>query len=81
VGSEERWRSEGIQIGGRNSARGVFGNWFDKYGGPLDYGVFTTLLRMLTGFDLAEIMTIMDPLGRLVCGRSATNILSAQRSS
>lgn len=28
--SEERWRSEGIQIGGRNSARGVFGNWFDK---------------------------------------------------
>jgi hypothetical protein len=27
--SEERWRSEGIQIGGLRSARGVFGNWFD----------------------------------------------------
>ncbi|KAJ4420793.1 hypothetical protein N0V85_000460 [Neurospora sp. IMI 360204] len=27
---EERWRSEGIQIGGIKSARGVIGNWFDK---------------------------------------------------
>ncbi|EXJ61751.1 hypothetical protein A1O7_02181 [Cladophialophora yegresii CBS 114405] len=27
---EERWRSEGVQIGGLNSARGILGNWFDK---------------------------------------------------
>ncbi|SMR61509.1 unnamed protein product [Zymoseptoria tritici ST99CH_3D1] len=27
---EERWRSEGIQVGGRGSKRGVLGNWFDK---------------------------------------------------
>ncbi|KAI9685746.1 MAG: hypothetical protein M1822_004306 [Bathelium mastoideum] len=27
---EERWRSEGIQIGGIRSARGIVGNWFDK---------------------------------------------------
>ena len=27
---EERWRSEGVQIGGLRSARGVLGNWFDK---------------------------------------------------
>jgi len=27
---EERWKSEGIQIGGRNSRRGVFGFWGDK---------------------------------------------------
>ncbi|KAH6710998.1 F-box domain-containing protein [Leptodontidium sp. MPI-SDFR-AT-0119] len=27
---EERWRSEGIQIGGIQSARGVLGHWFDK---------------------------------------------------
>lgn len=27
---EERWKSEGIQIGGINSGRGVFGHWFDK---------------------------------------------------
>ncbi|KAG9229103.1 hypothetical protein BJ875DRAFT_475799, partial [Amylocarpus encephaloides] len=24
------WRSEGIQLGGIRSARGVFGNWFDQ---------------------------------------------------
>ena len=27
---EERWRSEGVQIGGMKSARGILGNWFDK---------------------------------------------------
>ncbi|KAF2840106.1 hypothetical protein M501DRAFT_1002387 [Patellaria atrata CBS 101060] len=27
---EERWRSEGVQIGGLRSARGVLGTWFDK---------------------------------------------------
>ncbi|CAK7234413.1 hypothetical protein SBRCBS47491_008940 [Sporothrix bragantina] len=26
---QPRWRSEGIQIGGRRSGRGVMGNWFD----------------------------------------------------
>jgi hypothetical protein len=31
---EERWRSEGVQVGGLRSARGVLGNWFDKYGAP-----------------------------------------------
>jgi hypothetical protein len=27
---EERWRSEGIQVGGIRSSRGVLGHWFDK---------------------------------------------------
>jgi hypothetical protein len=27
---EERWGSEGVQVGGIRSARGVVGNWFDK---------------------------------------------------
>lgn len=27
---EERWRSEGVQIGGIRSGRGVLGTWFDK---------------------------------------------------
>ncbi|KAF2083455.1 hypothetical protein K490DRAFT_51613 [Saccharata proteae CBS 121410] len=27
---EERWRSEGIQVGGMRSSRGVLGTWFDK---------------------------------------------------
>lgn len=30
LGGEERWRSEGIQVGGPNSKRGVVGTWFDK---------------------------------------------------
>jgi hypothetical protein len=29
AGSEERWRSEGIQPGGPRSPRGVVGTWFD----------------------------------------------------
>ena len=43
---EERWRSEGIQIGGIRSARGILGNWFDKdfdLHGPVGpTGKFTT---------------------------------------
>ena len=35
---EERWRSEGIQIGGPQSERGVLGFWFDKYVFP--YNLF-----------------------------------------
>jgi hypothetical protein len=31
---QERWKSEGIQIGGRRSAKGVVGNWFEKYANP-----------------------------------------------
>ncbi|KAK5165289.1 uncharacterized protein LTR77_009387 [Saxophila tyrrhenica] len=27
---EERWRSEGIQVGGIRSSRGILGSWFDK---------------------------------------------------
>ncbi|KAK4103793.1 hypothetical protein N658DRAFT_467377 [Parathielavia hyrcaniae] len=27
---EERWKSEGVQVGGIRSARGVVGTWFDK---------------------------------------------------
>ncbi|KAF2260667.1 hypothetical protein CC78DRAFT_536252 [Lojkania enalia] len=29
-GGEERWASEGVQVGGANSKRGVIGTWFDK---------------------------------------------------
>jgi hypothetical protein len=28
---QERWKSEGIQVGGIQSKRGVLGHWFDKY--------------------------------------------------
>lgn len=30
IGGQERWRSEGIQLGGIRSCK-VVGNWFDKY--------------------------------------------------
>ncbi|KAF1922598.1 uncharacterized protein M421DRAFT_104945 [Didymella exigua CBS 183.55] len=29
-GGEERWRSDGIQVGGLRAQRGVIGTWFDK---------------------------------------------------
>lgn len=49
---EERWRSEGIQIGGIKSARGVIGNWFDKYDimFPLSrlFWILTTFLAGIT---------------------------------
>jgi hypothetical protein len=32
--SEERWRSESVQVGGIRSARGALGHWFDKYAIP-----------------------------------------------
>lgn len=41
---DERWRSEGIQIGGPRSARGVFGTWFDRY----FYTLYMTKNRWLT---------------------------------
>ncbi|KAH6607589.1 hypothetical protein Trco_003902 [Trichoderma cornu-damae] len=43
IQGQERWKNEGIQIGGLRSARGVLGNWFDvdhhPHGpcGPLAY--------------------------------------------
>jgi hypothetical protein len=27
---EERWASEGVQVGGVKSAKGVVGTWFDR---------------------------------------------------
>ena len=44
--SEERWRSEGIQVGGVQAARGVLGYWFDTYVCPS-----TTLLPAPFFFD------------------------------
>ncbi|KAK6085708.1 hypothetical protein SCUP515_00815 [Seiridium cupressi] len=33
---QERWRSESVQIGGVKSAKGVLGNWFDKWAADYD---------------------------------------------
>jgi hypothetical protein len=43
---EEKWKSEGIQLGGIRSARGVVGNWFDRYVTPENiYRVSNQLIR------------------------------------
>lgn len=41
---EERWRSEGVQVGGVRSARGVLGTWFDKYISPAPLKAMVYLL-------------------------------------
>ncbi|KAL1311843.1 hypothetical protein AAFC00_001918 [Neodothiora populina] len=57
---EERWRSEGVQIGGPRSGRGVLGNWFDK-----DYDVHgpagpTAFWKLKDEYDEEELQTPPD---------------------
>ena len=59
--SEERWKSEGIQVGGPCSARGVIGHWFDKcvsfcYHRPCRLPLLLMFALFLT--TLAETTTI-----------------------
>lgn len=58
---QARWKSEGIQIGGRRSARGVVGNWFEKY-----VPQFAPLVRF---FSCTDNKRDMDPHGP--CGPTA----------
>lgn len=53
-GGEERWASEGIQIGGLRSARGVLGHWFDKYVYPFG----TEFFWIAVGADKSKGITI-----------------------
>ncbi|KAH7249036.1 uncharacterized protein BKA55DRAFT_594856 [Fusarium redolens] len=55
----ERWRSEGIQIGGVRSARGVVGNWFDS-----DYDVHGPAgpTAFWKGATLAQVANMEDDL-------------------
>ena len=43
-GNEERWKSEGIQVGGVKSGRGVLGHWFDKYVQRLVWEIWRMLI-------------------------------------
>ncbi|KDN61182.1 putative F-box domain-containing protein [Colletotrichum sublineola] len=45
-----RWRSEGIQIGGIGSARGVMGHWFDTYALPFTLPLFADGNETALGF-------------------------------
>ncbi|KAM5348214.1 hypothetical protein ACJ41O_008038 [Fusarium nematophilum] len=55
----ERWRSEGIQIGGVGSARGVVGNWFDR-----DYDIHGPAgpTAFWKGATLEQVATMEDDL-------------------
>ncbi|KAF5694593.1 hypothetical protein FDENT_1027 [Fusarium denticulatum] len=55
----ERWRSEGVQIGGVRSARGVVGNWFDS-----DYDVHGPAgpTAFWKGATLAQVANMEDDL-------------------
>jgi hypothetical protein len=66
---EERWRSEGIQVGGLRSARGVLGNWFDKYENLHDRAVETLLTLWPPGITM-----FTDPLDRLRSGKKVTSL-------
>lgn len=46
IEEEERWRSEGVQLGGIRSARGVVGTWFDKC--VLQFALFPASRALLT---------------------------------
>ena len=48
---EERWRSEGIQVGGIKSARGILGSWFDKYAHYNSLHTSASLLTRRRDFD------------------------------
>ena len=62
---EERWRSEGIQIGGVRSARGVLGYWFDKY-----VTLFKIALVKSSTLNIGhtEIMICMAPQAQQLSG-------------
>jgi hypothetical protein len=70
---QERWKSEGIQIGGVRAARGVVGNWFDRlvnvlisspflvpplFSSSFFFFFFSSPLSLLPCFAFANILRI-----------------------
>lgn len=66
---QERWRSEGVQIGGAKSARGVWGNWFDKdydpHGpaGPTAFWKASEVERPRDAMRTGLSAIVVDPFG------------------
>jgi hypothetical protein len=61
---EERWRSEGIQVGGLRSQRGVIGTWFDKeydQHGPAGPTAFWKLSDRVVDDEGSDSEEEMDP--------------------
>jgi hypothetical protein len=70
---EERWKSEGIQIGGIRSARGVVGTWFDKYVSTISLLISALYHgKRLIGFLLLGTTANKDLVGRRRSGRCRT---------
>lgn len=69
--SEERWRSEGVQVGGVGSARGVLGNWFDKH---VSLRPIIAICFVLTK-NTTEISTFMVPQVQLHFGNRVIGLL------
>lgn len=67
---EERWKSEGVQLGGLRSARGVAGSWFDKHVSVLS--LFPLSAVVLIRGQLAETTARMGRAGRRRSGRCRT---------
>jgi len=60
---EERWKSECIQVGGINSARGVLGHWFDKYTSL--FSVFAPpMLIFLSETGIEQGQQVRQPSGK-----------------
>jgi hypothetical protein len=69
---EERWRSEGIQVGGLRANRGVIGTWVSRW--YTDYGCGILLTYYLYHCSLIRILTHMDlPVPRR-SGKSVTGL-------
>ena len=60
--SEERWKSEGIQVGGVGSTRGVFGHWFDKFVAPVYFPILITLEPIFWHLSFRNL-SIEGPVG------------------
>ena len=67
--SEERWKSEGIQVGGIGSTRGVFGHWFDKLVAQFPFHIDKFGTNILIHFP-SEILAWKAPSARLHSGKS-----------
>jgi len=70
--SEERWQSDGIQVGGVRSARGVLGYWFDKY---VLYSIYKEMLRYNAGISIYMALLVPLPSGRPTMGSKKRGLL------
>jgi hypothetical protein len=69
---EERWRSEGIQVGGLRANRGVIGTWVSRW--YKEYVCRTLLIHRFYHCSLIRILTHMDLPVLRRSGKSVTGL-------